>query len=42
MTDRGKARIDDPELVRTEQMLHDAEGPDERAMAYMSLGVLGE
>ena len=36
------ALIDDLERVRIERMLHDAEGPDDRAVAYMFLGVLGE
>jgi tetratricopeptide (TPR) repeat protein len=42
MTDKGEAHIDDPERVRLERLLHDAEGPDDRAEAYMFLGVLGE
>ena len=42
MTHKGETHIDDPELARIEQMLHDAEGPDDRAEAYMFLGVLGE
>lgn len=40
--DKGEANIDDPEKARLERMLHEAEGPDERAVAYMFLGVHGE
>lgn len=42
MADKGEAHTDDPEWVRLEQILYDADGPDERAEAYMFLGVLGE
>ena len=36
------ALIDDPELARFERMLHDAEGPDDRALAYLNIGIFGE
>lgn len=42
MADRGEYHIDDLEQARLDRMLHEAEGPDDRAMAYMYLGVHGE
>ena len=42
MNNKVEAHIDDPERVRLERMLLDAEGPDDRAEAYMFLGVYGE
>lgn len=40
--DKGEAHIIDLERARYERMLQNAEGPDDRAVAYMFLGVFGE
>ena len=42
MSDSGKTHFDDPELARAERVLHEAEWPDDRAVACMFLGVFCE
>lgn len=42
MTDKGNPHIEDPEQGRLKRMLLEAEGPEERALAYLFLGGLGE
>jgi tetratricopeptide (TPR) repeat protein len=42
MADRKAILAEDAEAMRIERALDEAEGPDDRARAYLSLGLLGE
>lgn len=42
MTNQERGHVDDIELVEAKRRLNDADGPDERARAYLTLGCLSE
>ena len=42
MTNNGDVYFDDPELTNANQVLHDADGPNDRAWAYLRLGIISE